>query len=145
MKFRVTAVIWQDCFDAINAACLRMEDWLTASLSDGSYGDGLEQVCFVVVATEEDHDLNLLRAAGFDKLGRYTNPLTSLPVRYLSFGLSIPYATALSLSAEQATESIAQLISQKAAKRPKRLPKGFDYGKLSAAIQAATKAFAPAA
>ena len=145
MKFRVTAILWEDCFDTINAACLRLEDWLAASLADGPFGDGIDQVCFVVVASEEDADKNLIRSLALDKLGRYSDLRTSLPVRYLSFGLSLPYDTAVSLSAEQATEAIAQLILEKAAKRPKRLPKGYDYGRLSESIQAAAKAFVPAA
>ena len=145
MKFRVTAVVWEDCFEAINAACLRLQDWLTASLADGQFGEGLDQVCFVVVASEEEHDQNLVRAAAFDKLGRYTDPATSLLVHYLSFGLSLPYGSAVSLSADKAMEIIARLIADKTATRPKRLPKGFDYAKLSESIQAAAKVFGPAA
>ena len=145
MKFRVTAVLWEDCFDSINAACLRLEEWLVGSLADGEFGNGLDQVCFVVVATEEDHDQNSVRATAFDKLGRYKDPFDSLPVRHLSFGLSLPYGTAISLSDTQATEVIARLIGQKVATRPKRLPKDFDYVRLSQSIQAAVRVFASAA
>ena len=145
MKFRVTAVLWEDCFESLNAACLRLEDWLTASLSDGEFGEGIDQICFIVVASEEDPDQNSIRASAFDKLGRYKDPIHSLPVRHLSFGLSLPYGVAVSLSAGEATEAIARLIAQKTAMRPKRLPKGYNYTKLSDSIQAAAQVFTPAA
>ena len=90
MKFRITSVVWEDCSESIGTACNTIEDWLTASLGDGSFGDGLDQVVFIVVATEEDPDENAARAANFDKLGKYADPFDSQPVRYLSFGLSIP-------------------------------------------------------
>ena len=145
MKFSVTAVLLEDCYESIDTACVRIEDWLTASLSDGSFGDELDQVVFVVVATEDDPSENLARAAGFDKLGKYTGMIDSLPVRHLSFGLSLPYNSAVALTPQEATEAIALLILEKLTVRPKRLPKGFDFPKLSNAISAATKAFTPAA
>jgi hypothetical protein len=144
MKFRVTSVVWEDCGERIGAACNTLENWFTASLSDGPFGDSLDQVVFVVVATEEDPDENAARAASFDKLGTYTNPIDSRPVRHLSFGLSLPYNTAVSLSSQDAEVEVARLILQKMAAPPKRLPKGFDFRHLSNAIQAAVRVFAVA-
>ena len=145
MKFRVTSVVWEDCLEPIGAACNTIGDWLTASLGDGFFGDGLDQVVFIVVATEEDPGENAARAAIYDKLGKYTDPIDSRSVRRLSFGLSIPYNTAVSLSLQSTKEEIARLILQKIASRPKRLPKGFDYQHLSISIQAAVRVFAAAA
>jgi hypothetical protein len=67
--------------------------------------------------------------------------ISSVPVRHLSFGISLPYNSAVSLSPKQATEAIARLILQKVAVRPKRLPKGFDFQKLSNSIKAAVQVF----
>jgi len=145
MKFRVTAVLWEDCYDSINAACHRLEDWLTASLADGDFGEQLDQICFVVVATEEDPDQNQARASAFDKLVRYKDPYDGGQVRHLSFGISIPYNIAITLSPEQATKLVAEHIRQKVSTRPRRLPKGFDLNKLSGAVQASTSVFATAA
>jgi hypothetical protein len=124
MKFRVTSVVWEDCSEPIGAACNTIEDWLTASLGDGSFGDGLDQVVFIVVATEEDPGENAVRAAIFDKLGKYTDPMDARPVRHLSFGLSIPYNTAVSLSLQNTTEEIARLILQKCLFAQNVFPKG---------------------
>ena len=144
MKFRVTCVILEDCFESIGAACHKVEEWLAASLGSGSFGHGLDQVIFIVVATEDDAEENAARAKKFDKLGKYTSVTDSLPVRHLSFGLSLPYNIAASLSPEHATEAIAALVFQKVSARPKRLPKGFDFNRLSSSIQAAVKVFIPA-
>ena len=144
MEFRVTCVILEDCVESIGAGCLKVEDWLAASLGDGSFGSGLDQVCFFVVATEDDPEENAARAEKFDKLGKYTGTIDSLPVCHLSFGLSIPYNIAVSLAPEHAAETIAALVFQKVSARPKRLPKGFDFNRLSNSIQAAVKVLMPA-
>jgi len=145
MKFRVTAVLWEDCYESINAACLRLENWFTASLADGDFGDQIDQICFVVVATEEDPGQNQARASAFDKLGRYKDLYDGGLVRHLSFGLSIPYNIAVALSPEQATKLVAEHILQKVSTRPKRLPKGFDFNKLTGAVHASISVFASAA
>jgi hypothetical protein len=145
MKFRVTSVAWEDCSRSLGAACIRVEDWLAASLSDGSFGEGIDQVSFVVVSLDEDAQANAVQAAGFDKLGRYIDPIHSRLVRYLSYGLSLPYKQALPLSVPEAVVTIGGLIQAKADIRPKRLPKGYDYQRLSESLGAAAKVLATAA
>ena len=145
MKFRVTSVVWEDCSQSIGAACSRVEDWLVASLADGKFGEAIDQISFVVVALDDDAQENAARASGFDKLGRYTDPISRRLVRYLSYGLSLPYGQALPTSASQVVAVIAGLIQTKVGIRPKRLPKGYDYQRLSESLQAAAKVLATAA
>ena len=141
----VNPTIWQDCSETISPACLILENWFNKSLTDGEFGSNLDQISFMVIALEEDPEQNVRRSLGWDKLATYKHPISSMPFRVLSFGISLPYNLAASLSTEQARSEIARLIATKVAVQPKRIPKGLDYPKLANSIQAAAKVFTAAA
>ena len=145
MKFLVTSVVWEDQAEVIGDACRHIGDWLNASLADTNYGSGISQVTFTVVATESESSENEARAKKWDKVGHFKDWKTSQPVRYLSFGLSLPYETIASLDRHGVNQAIASLVSEKLSARPKRLPKEFDFQRFVTTVRAAFQVYGPAA
>ena len=145
MKFMVNPAVWTDCSATIGPACLVLENWLNTSLVGATFGSNLDQVSFMVQSIEEDHEKSAIQAAAWDKLATYKHMILATPFRVLSFGISLPYDIAASLTEDQARSEIARLISGKIANRPKRVPKGLNYQKLSDSVQASMQVFTAAA
>lgn len=118
-----------------------MEDWLNASLSDGKFGDSVEQFIVVAIAVDNDSQENLRWAKSHDKAGRYKNPITGEGVRYISSAVVLPPSKVQELGQESTLSFLCAATIRRLALRPKRVPKGFDYERCAKAVSLALQVY----
>jgi len=143
MRFRVTSVTSTEAGERVNAVTTRIEDWLNSALGDGDFGGHLDQVTFVVVAVDDDPGENA--KFGGDRLVTLRSPISGDRTRNLRFSLLASPSEVLALSEPALFAKVAELAIDKLARRPKRLPRGFDYSRCATATRAAFGAYVPTA
>jgi len=142
MKFRVTSVADESCGTKINDVTFKLEDWLNAVVADADFGASLDQFMIVVVAVDDDPDTNGSFAGPWNKLSNILNPFTGLKIKSLSLSVEINPSIATELPFEDLLSNLTQAIQRKLSCRPKRLPSGFDFPRVSRAVSVALEAFA---
>ena len=71
MRIRVTSVNSEDTGPLLREVTVKLEDWLTAALSDGEYSSAPDQLAFVIVSAFDEPEENERWARSHDKLGSY--------------------------------------------------------------------------
>jgi len=142
MKFRVTSVADESCGTKINDVTVKLEDWLNAVVADADFGASLDQFMIVVVAVDDDPDNNGRFAGPWNKLSNTLNPFTGLKVKSLSLSVEINPSIATESTFQDLLRHITQAVQRKLSCRPKRLPSGFDFPRVSRAVSVALEAFA---
>ena len=142
MKFRVTSVTDEESGALLRDATVAMEDWLNASLSDGNFGEEVDQFIVVVIAVDSDPEENSRWAKSHDKTGKYKNPFTGEGVRFISSAIVLPPSKVQELGQESILSFLCAATIRRLALRPKRVPKGFDYERCSKAVSLALQVYA---
>ena len=142
MKFRVTSVTDEESGALLRDATVAMEDWLNASLSDGNFGEEVDQFIVVVIAVDNDPEENSRWAKSHDKTGKYKNPFTGEGVRFISSAIVLPPSKVQELGQESILSFLCAATIRRLALRPKRVPKGFDYERCSKAVSLALQVYA---
>jgi hypothetical protein len=137
MRFRVTSIVDPAVGAMVSATTTRIEDWLAAALSDGELGSSLHQFTIVVVAVDDDPSKNA--KYGSDRLETLTIMPPGERRRNLRVAIYISPAEMAAISEQVRFEKIAALATAKLRVRPKRIPKGFDYRRCAASMQAALR------
>jgi hypothetical protein len=135
VRFRVTSITSGPCGAAIGPVTVRLEDWLNAALGDADFGNGLQQLTFMVVAVDEDTSENERWAKGHNKLGSFRDPVTGESPRHLSLALPLAPSHAEQTEFSRLLRELSQAAIAKLMSRPKRLPRNFDFGRCTAAVR----------
>lgn len=144
MKFRVTSIAGPENGPLIRDATVRLQDWLNATLEDGEFGLGLEKFTFIVVSVFDEPEENERWAKAHRKLGSFTHQATGERVRDLCAAAAIPPQLFGSQQLVENLEIICRAMRAEITQRPKRLPKGFEYERFAAAVNAALEVYVPA-
>jgi hypothetical protein len=143
VRFRVTSITDPDVGPRVAVVTAKIEDWLNASLSDGKFGEGLDQITFFVVSVWDEPSENERWAVPRDKLGRAKNHLTGESSRELSFGIPVAPSQFKTGELEQWLRVTAEALREEVSIRPKRISKGFEYEICASAISAALSPYVP--
>lgn len=142
MRFRVTSVAGTESGRLLNDATVRLEDWLNTSLSDGNFGNGVDQFVIVAVSVDDPAEENARWANPHDKTGRYKNKFTGESVRFISSAVLLPPSQVISKTQATLLPYFCRAIVERLGTPPKRVPKGFDYARCSNAISVALEVYA---
>ena len=137
MRFRVTSVASEGAGHLLNEATVRIEDWLNACLADGNFGDGVDQFMIVAVSVDDDDNENARWSQAHDTTGKRKNQFTGESVRFISSAVPLPYSSVTSMAKADLLSHLCVGIIERLKVRPKRVPKGFDYSRCSAAVSKA--------
>ena len=144
MNFRVTSVACEETAAPMRAITAKLEDWLNAALGNADFGSGVDQFAIVIISVSDESSDNERYVKVHSKLGNYKSITGLSATSYLSVAVEVPPASV----AEATFEGLLAVASQAAIKqlslRPKRLPRGYDYPRLSAAVTVALQAYARA-
>lgn len=140
MLFRVTSVAAEETGALLRYSTVRIEDCLNEFLRNENFGEGVDQFILVFISVDDKANENSRWGKSHDKTGSYTNPSNGEKVRYISSAVLVPPESFVgkgpaALLSYVCSSAIARLVM-----RPKRVPKGFDYGRCSAAVSMALAA-----
>jgi hypothetical protein len=141
MQFRVTSVAAEESAPALREATVKLERWLNASLHDGEFGEGLDQFSIVVISVEDDPSQNESWLKAQEKSGKAMQPFTGEPIRYLSVAVEVLPHEVRTKGPRELLVLVSARAKDRLATRPKRVPRGVDYARLSAAVGAALAAY----
>lgn len=142
MRFKVTSVVDESCSRPLIDIGVQLEDWLNAALAGGDFGPHLDQFMVVFVAVDDDQAANDQRTEKWNRLSHALNPYTGQKVRSLCIAVPLKPSYAATTPLPQLLKHAAGALQQKLQQRPKRLPAGFDFAHLAAAMSAALAAYA---
>ena len=100
---------------------------LNKFLSSFDFGDSIDQFMIVIVSVDDDALVNQRFASAHNKLAKYKNPFTKETVRLLSIPVEIPHMIFKNANQKNIKSIICEAVLNQILKRPKRLPKGFDF------------------
>lgn len=117
----------------VNAASVKLENWLNAALGDGDFGGKLDQITFYVVSVYDDPAENK-RFFPRGTLGRWKKPFTGETCVNLTYTAGAAPANLENATLGEAMRTICSCLKKSVLVRPKRLPQGFEYDRFSHAI-----------
>ena len=108
-----------------------LSNHLNKFLSSFDFGDLIDQFIIFIISVDDDELVNKKFANSHNKLSKYKNPFTKETVRLLSISVEIPHTVFKNASQKNIKTIICEVIPNQIPKRPKRLPKGFDFDNFS--------------
>ncbi len=135
MRFKITSHVG-DVNHNLFTVMSTLQEWLNAALSDGDFGDGIEQFTFIIVSVVDDISENEKWAKTHNRLGRYKDHFTSELVRYISISVELSPSSIASTELNNLYYLVSNAITNRLLSRPKRLPKNFDFTRCANAITA---------
>ena len=141
MKFRVTSVGSQETGALLRDATVVVEDWLNASLSDGMFGEGLDQFTIVAISVDDEAEENIRWFNAHNKTGKFKSRFTGEPVCYISSAVLLPPSSVISKAPHALLSYFCSATIERLKSRPKRVPKGFDYVRCATAVSKALEIY----
>lgn len=145
MRFRVTSVTDEKVSAVLRDITVRLEDTLNNLLSDGDFGEVIDQLTLVVVSVDDNEVENSKFIKGHHRSGSYKDFVTAQTKRYLSIGIPIPPSQLINVDEQKGLRTVSKLLCSQLAVRPPRLPRGLDFPRLSSAVRATLQIYADAA
>jgi len=141
MRFRVTSVASKETGALLNEATVMVEDWLNASLSDGNFGEGVDQFTIVAISVDEEAEENIRWSNAHNKTGRFKNPFTGEHVRYVSSSVLLQPSSVISKAPHALLSYFCSATIERLKSLPKRVPKGFEYVRCTTAVSKALEVY----
>ncbi len=141
MRFHVTSITATEVAPCVRDVTVKLRELLNAAMSDGDFGGHLDQVTMVIVSVDDEPEQNERWAKSHRGLGRPKNPFTAETYTELSFAVTISPSKFDGTNLEKALRVASSAFVQTILKRPKRVPKGFDYERFAKGLGAALNVY----
>lgn len=141
MRFRVTSVASKETGALLNEASVKVEDWLNVSLSDGKFGEGVDQFTIVAISVNEEAEENIRWSNTHNKTGRFKNPFTREHLRYVSSAVLLPPSSVISKAPHALLSYFCSATIERLKSPPKRVPKGFEYERCALSVSKALEVY----
>ena len=139
MRFRVTSITDEGVGSKLTPALVTLEDWLNASLDDGTFGGRLSTLMIVVFSTE--FPLPNGRSVPITRLASSRDPMTGEVHQTLAIHVLIEPGALLALRAKEVLPYVAKCITRQLPAKPLRSPAGLDFTRLCQALAASLSAY----
>lgn len=141
MKVVVTSISWQGVSEIVRSVTVAMENVLSRSFKELSYGAGIDQLTIVVIAASSEESENERLRKGYNKVGRLRHPFTKEPIKVIGFAIPLNSDLLVKIDKPELGKLICQAVLEKIANPKLRIPKDFDYDSFSKRLSAAIETF----
>jgi hypothetical protein len=144
MKIIVTSISWQGVSEIVRSITREMENALSLSFKDLSYGAGIDQLTIVIISASSEDSENKRLSKGYNRVGRVRHPFTKEPIKFIGFAIPINSDLLVSICRPELGKLICEATLDKIANPKLRLPKDFDYDGFSKRLRATIETFSHA-
>lgn len=141
MQFRITSVTSEETGALLREVAVKVEDCLNASLSDGKFGEGVDQFIIVAISVDDEAEQNARWSGAHNKTGRFKNRFTGETIRYISSAVLLPSSSVISKAPHALLSYLCAETIERLKSSPKRVPKGFDYVSCAMAVSKALEVY----
>jgi hypothetical protein len=134
MKFCVTSVANDETASLLRDQTADLDALLNSVLGEWQFGDGIDQLTLVIVSVDDDPQENTRWAVPHNKLGAFTHHISGQRVRFLSLSALVPPNELLRSTSAASSALIRHAVLGKLSARPERLPSGYNFQDLAAAV-----------